>query len=227
VPPRCASFARAPPARCRRRGPSRAGCARPPIRHRSDGDAAERDENAARASGQDDIAYLDEHILPSPRSQSVLRAASPALVVGGRQPRVLATAIERRVRNAVGMKAAFASRIAAPKENRSFGAAWKTERPRRSHRNDEGDPRGFAPSVNSQPPDLPGSTGPAGRRSRRPKRSRASWRTSDRPPASPAFLSARPPPQTELPFAAGGLGADPPAASGFEPDPPAHDDFGA
>jgi hypothetical protein len=47
------------------------------------------------------------------------------------------------------------------------------------------------------------------------------------PSATPAFHSARPPPQTELPFAAGGLGADPPAASGFEPDPPAHDDFGA
>jgi hypothetical protein len=47
------------------------------------------------------------------------------------------------------------------------------------------------------------------------------------PSAPPAFHSARPPPQTELPFAVGGLGADPAAASGFEADPPAHDDFGA
>jgi hypothetical protein len=47
------------------------------------------------------------------------------------------------------------------------------------------------------------------------------------PSAPPAVHSARPPPQTELPFAAGGSGADPSAASGFEPDPPAHDDFGA
>src|SRR5207244_7792994 len=48
------------------------------------------------------------------------------------------------------------------------------------------------------------------------------------PPSDrPAFHSARPPPQTDLPFAAGRSGADPPAASGFEPDPPAHDDFGA
>ena len=39
--------------------------------------------------------------------------------------------------------------------------------------------------------------------------------------------SARPPPQTELPFAVAGFGADPPAANGFEPDPPAPDDFGA
>jgi hypothetical protein len=46
-------------------------------------------------------------------------------------------------------------------------------------------------------------------------------------PSTPhAFHSARPPPQTELPFATGGFGADPPA-NGFEPDPPATDDFGA
>ena len=47
------------------------------------------------------------------------------------------------------------------------------------------------------------------------------------PFAAPAFHSARPPPQTELPFASGGFGADPPAADGFEPDPPAPDDFAA
>jgi hypothetical protein len=47
------------------------------------------------------------------------------------------------------------------------------------------------------------------------------------PSIPPDFHSARPPPQTELPFAAPGFGADPPAANGFEPDPPAHDDFGA
>jgi len=46
------------------------------------------------------------------------------------------------------------------------------------------------------------------------------------PFAAPAVHSARPPPQTELPFAPNGFEADP-AASGFEPDPPAHDDFGA
>ena len=47
------------------------------------------------------------------------------------------------------------------------------------------------------------------------------------PSAPPAFHSARPPPQTELPFVTDGFGANPPAANGFEPDPPAHDDFGA
>ena len=47
------------------------------------------------------------------------------------------------------------------------------------------------------------------------------------PSAPPAFHSARPPPQTELPLATGGVGTDAPAANGFEPDPPAHDDFGA
>ena len=47
------------------------------------------------------------------------------------------------------------------------------------------------------------------------------------PSAPPAFHSARPPPQTGLPFVDGGFGADPPAASGVEPDPPAHDDVGA
>jgi hypothetical protein len=47
------------------------------------------------------------------------------------------------------------------------------------------------------------------------------------PSAPPAFHSARPPPQTELPFVDGGFRADPPADSGVEPDPPAHADFGA
>jgi hypothetical protein len=47
------------------------------------------------------------------------------------------------------------------------------------------------------------------------------------PSTPPGFHSARPPPQTELPFAAGGLGADPPTDNGFELDPPAPDDFGA
>ena len=37
------------------------------------------------------------------------------------------------------------------------------------------------------------------------------------PSAPPAFHSARPPPQTELPFG--------PAAPGFEADPPAPDEF--
>jgi len=46
------------------------------------------------------------------------------------------------------------------------------------------------------------------------------------PSTPPAFHSARPPPQTELPFATGVFGTDPPA-NGFEPDPPAPDDFGA
>jgi len=46
------------------------------------------------------------------------------------------------------------------------------------------------------------------------------------PSAPPAFHSARPSPQTELPFATGGFGADPPD-NGFEPDPRAPDDFGA
>jgi len=47
------------------------------------------------------------------------------------------------------------------------------------------------------------------------------------PSNPPAFHSARPPPQTELPFSGGGLGADPSTASDFEADPPAHQTFGA
>ena len=47
------------------------------------------------------------------------------------------------------------------------------------------------------------------------------------PSIPPAFHSARPPPQTALPFAAGGFEAAPPAVNGFEADPAAHDDFGA
>ena len=47
------------------------------------------------------------------------------------------------------------------------------------------------------------------------------------PADAPELHSARPPPQTELTFAAAGARADPPAASGFEADPPAHDEFGA
>jgi hypothetical protein len=37
------------------------------------------------------------------------------------------------------------------------------------------------------------------------------------PSIPPAFHSARPPPQTALPFAAGGFGAAPPAVHGFDP----------
>jgi hypothetical protein len=47
------------------------------------------------------------------------------------------------------------------------------------------------------------------------------------PSAPTTFHSARPPPQTEFPFAADGFGAAPPASNGFEPDPPVPDDFGA